>query len=383
LNSPWFSIVTVVAALVIGYVVLSNRDTAAPDGAREQSVVLGYYLKDAIITETSESGAPHVRFAASEVTQDTNDNSVTLAAVRADYVWPAKDSGANHDERALNNSTQRSANHWVLNADQARVPAEEKQSADRIELRGNVEAHSVNAAHDASLRTQSLDIDTDKQLASSAEAVRVDIDGHTATGRGLRVDMDKNRVQLVSEVTMRRAPNPRDTAPLSLPEAFESDSFEYSDNILILTKVRSKSEPFISADQARATGIDLSNNQWVLRGAVRMELPKRGLVTADLATVTVRNNRVVHAQLTGAPVNFQHTRSDSGQIIHGRANTIEYDVLTQILQFSGEPWFSDGKFELKSDFIEYNLTTEAAHGTRGSGGPVAHKNDAPSPETKD
>ncbi len=379
MNSPWLSIVTLLVALVIGYSVLSNRDSDSVASAHEQPLLLGYYLKDAIITETSDSGAPRVRFAASEVTQDAQDNSVTLTAVRADYLWRAADRGAKPGDAPVNSQL----NHWVVNADRARIPATANQSESRIELRGNVDAHSVGAAHSTVLSTQSLDIDTDKQMARTADTVRVDIDGHTANGRGLIVDMEKNRVLLESDVTVRLAANTRTVSAVSLPDVFESDTWEYNDNVLVLTKVRSKSEPIISADQARATGADLANNQWVLSGAVRLELPKRGLVTADLATVTVRNNRVVHVRLTGAPVNFQHRRKDSDQIVNGRAAVIDYDVLTQILQFSGKAWFNNGKFEFTSDFIEYNLTTEAAHGTRGSGGPVPRKSDAPNPAPRE
>jgi lipopolysaccharide transport protein LptA len=140
-----------------------------------------------------------------------------------------------------------------------------------------------------------------------------------------------------------------------------------------LTKVRSRSPPFISADKARATGEDLTNNQVLLIGSVRVELPQQGQLMADQATVTVRESRVVRAQVTGKPVKFEHRAKPTEPPVHGRARQIDYDVPAQTVQFTGDAWFNNGKFEFTSESIEYNLATGAARGTRGSGGPTQKK----------
>jgi len=384
MRSHWFSIVTLVAALMIGYSILSSREGAGLGGANEPPVIMGYYLRDAIITETADDGTPRARFAASQVNQEPDLNRVVMTSVRADYLWPAK----NGVETAP--SSQHPANHWVLNADAAYLPTppsapdeQESEAAElpttrTVELRGNVEAYNVGAEHDAVLKTEALDIDTDRELANTKDAVTVDIDGHAARGTGLNVDLKHTHVRLLADVslrlattTQRRAPQETPTADqppsLSLPELFESESFDYQDNVLTLTKVRSTTEPFISADLARATGADLANNQVILRGNVRMELPKRGLIEADAAKIGVRNSRVVYAEATGSPVRFQHQDKDDGRIVHGRANIIDYDVQTQMLRFMNDAWFNNNQFEIKSDLIEYNLATEAARGTRIEG----------------
>jgi LPS export ABC transporter protein LptC/lipopolysaccharide transport protein LptA len=377
MSSQWLNVVVVLAALMIGYGVFSRSDNDNIDNGLQQASLLSYTLKDAIITETDEAGHSRVRFAASEVAQDLHDSSVTLTSVRADYLLG--DAKKKNGNSALTNQ----GDHWVLNADQARIPAKADQSADRIELRGNVNAYSVDAPHSASLNTQSLDVDMEQRMAHTDDTVRVDIDGHAVNGRGLFVDMEKNHIQLKSDVTMQLAaikPNPAKSKPseaLSIPDLFEADRFDYSNNDLVLTKVRTKSEPFISANQARASGTDLANNQVVLSGAVRLELPKRGLVTADAATLTVQNNRIVHAQLTGAPVNFQHQRQGTDELIRGRGTTIDYDLPTQIVRFLGEAWFSKGKYEFTSDAIEYNLITEAAQGGQSRIVVTPHKDESP------
>jgi LPS export ABC transporter protein LptC/lipopolysaccharide transport protein LptA len=389
----WLNIAAPLAMLMIGYSVLSNRENDGFDGAQQLPQLLGYYLKDAIITETSATGAPRVRFAASEVNQNMDDDSVTLVAVRADYLWPA--------DEPQSNSANGETNHWVLNADRAHVPAKTDEGGARIELRGNVEAHSVKAAHFASVSTPALDIDTGRQVASTDERVQIDLDGHTVTGNGMLVDMNKNRVQLKSNVTMRLAANKpisvkrdRGNEPqLSLPDLFESDSLDIDDNVVLMKKVRSKSEPFISANELRTTSKELTNNQVVLSGAVRLELPKRGMVTADVATITVRENRIVHIQLTGNPVNFQHQGKNSNEIVRGRGTRVDYDLADQTLRFSGESWFSKAKYEYTSKALfEYNIETETVHAGQSSirvaprkddSGPADTPRDAPnSPDLK-
>jgi LPS export ABC transporter protein LptC len=362
MNAQWFGIAAL-AALMIAFGVLTGTDDEL-DPVQAQPEVLGYYVRNAIITETSETGAPRVRFAAADVTQNLSDNSVSLSAVRADYIWPAKE--PEKTQAAPQKEHSKQFNHWVLNADRARLNPKSSQNAERIELRGNVEAHSVGDVHNAVLSTQSLDLDTEKQIAHTTDAVQVDVDGHIATGHGLLVDVAENHVQLKDGGTLRVASSNREPATLSLPEVFEWDDLNFKDNVFVLTKVRSKAEPFISANQARATGADLANNQWVLTGAVRLELPNRGLLTADSATVSVRNNRVSHVQLAGQPVNFQHRRSND-QTIYGRATALDYDVPASLLRIPGTAWFRLDTLEWKQDATEYNLATGEARGKHGTG----------------
>jgi len=388
MKSHWFSIATVFAALLIGYNLIARRDTEI-DMAPGQSTVLGYYLKDAVVVETNAAGAPHMRFAASELHQ-TDDDRVTLTQVRVDYLTPKKERGQT--------SSATASRHWVVNADSALMPAnlrrppprgDNRLSTDQrdsqIKLRGNVTAQSTSADHSAMLSAPTLDIDAELEVATTDDDAIINIDGHTAHGRGLYADLNQNLVKLQSNVTLQMAatpaqaqtpaPRPGRNPTLSLPELFEMDALDYQDNILVLTNVRSRTPPFVSANQGRATGVDLTNNQVVLSGAVRLELPQQGWITADVATITVRNQRVVRAQVTGAPVNFQHRYKETEPPVQGRANAIDYDVLGQTVQFSGDAWFNNGKFEFASELIEYNLVTGAAHSTRGSGGTSSAKID--------
>jgi LPS export ABC transporter protein LptC len=347
--------------------VLTSRDNDGSNIAQQRPQLLGYFVRDAIITETSANGMPNVRFAATEAKQDIQDNSVMLSTVRGDYLW-------SNDQQPANAGPIH-ANHWVLNADTARIRGKSITTPDRIELRGNVEAHSVNAIHPAAISAPSLDIDVDRHLARSDDAVQLGLDGHTVNGRGLHVDMDKNHLQIESNVTMRLAENKPLTTkrarnnepPIVIPDLWESASIDVIDNLVVLKNVRSKVEPFIAADQLRANGPNLANNQVELSGAVRLELPKRGLITADTAIATVHDNRVVQIRLIGKPVEFQHQSKGNNEVVRGRGAIVDYDVATQTLRFTGESWFSKANFEYTSKTLfEYNMASETAHAGQSS-----------------
>jgi hypothetical protein len=44
MNSQWFSLVTLIAALVIGYGVIVSRDDESLDATQDQAVLTGYFL---------------------------------------------------------------------------------------------------------------------------------------------------------------------------------------------------------------------------------------------------------------------------------------------------------------------------------------------------
>jgi LPS export ABC transporter protein LptC/lipopolysaccharide transport protein LptA len=377
-SSQWFSFITLLAALLIGYAVITTRD-GEDDTTAVQAVLAGYHLKNAVIIETAADGSPQVRFAADEVVQSLNADGVALTSVRIDYQQAAADA----DGRPT---------RWVLNADRASVPAQAQRASQPVRLRGNVQAHSVGAPHDAVLNTDTLDIDTERQIATTSDLVDIDLDGHSARGRGLFVNMQTHQVRLRSQVALRFAAQPtaaitpgtpKPAPKISLPNIFESEELELNqDEVLTLKKVRSVTPPFVSADQARATGADLANNQVVLTGAVRIELPEQGTINADEATVTVRDDRVVRAIVTGAPVNLEHHPKDGGATVYGRASRVDYDVPAQSVLFSGDAWFTKGEYDFKSHSIIYDLATGAVRASRGTIGLGPRTDDISKPEQR-
>ena len=137
----WISITAMLAAMVVGFGALSNRDVEDTD-AVTTSEQPAFYAKDAIVLQTQEDGSPQLRLVANRIDQRVEDDSIMLRNVRVDYLKvPDK--------------------LWVLNADQGMVPADSRL----ITFSGNVQLHPADATPDAFLRTDALTVDTDRNLA--------------------------------------------------------------------------------------------------------------------------------------------------------------------------------------------------------------------------
>jgi lipopolysaccharide transport protein LptA len=126
----------------------------------------------------------------------------------------------------------------------------------------------------------------------------------------------------------------------------------------------------IKADRAEATGPDLGSSQWVLTGNVQVFLPE-GQLNADKATVQFVNKRIGSMSAAGAPARFEH-KLENGQIAHGHARVITFDMEHNDLQFLGDAWLSDGCSDISSSHISYDLATQRvrADSTPGDTTPV-------------
>ena len=142
-------------------------------------------------------------------------------------------------------------------------------------------------------------------------------------------------------------------APINL-EAASSD-FDYRNNTLLFRRVKITQGPLtVEAQEANATGLEFVNSQWTLRGQVRITLPD-GKLTADTATVSFKDNQIVHAQIRGAPAMFEQRLEKTGQLARGRAESIEYDVRNDTVQLVGDAWLSDGQNEIRGRTLVYDI----------------------------
>ena len=302
MNTQWFSVIAFVAAMLLGYAVIGQRDDDTI--SIPAPVIAGYYIKDATIIETGSNGAPRMRIAAVDVQQDARDNAVQLQTVKADYLTVA--------------TASEPSTHWTINAAQGHMPAK----SDVVTLSGNVVAQTVDAARAIVFTTAALDIDTKQEKANTDQAVTIDVGGHRITGQGLSADLPSEELSLAGSGELRMAANTPTPAissgsdsTISLPGIFDHEGLELrQDGSIRLIKVRSKTEPLVQADEATATNTELDNNRFTLRGNVILDLPAQGKVQSDSAIVTLRESRIVHATAAGQPatkgkaepVRFEH-----------------------------------------------------------------------------
>lgn len=140
---------------------------------------------------------------------------------------------------------------------------------------------------------------------------------------------------------------------------------------------------------ARGTEPSFENSQWTFTGDVHIEY-QDGVLDADTARLSFSGNRLQRAQVDGSPARFSHQPRGSSQRNQGSAQRIEMDVARQRVRLSGNAWYTDGRNEVTTAAIIYNMQDRSIETERGEGEenrvrmtirPDAQTPDAATPET--
>ena len=113
----------------------------------------------------------------------------------------------------------------------------------------------------------------------------------------------------------------------------------------------------IEAQQAVARAFRSENKQWEFRDAVLVKTAEAEL-TAQSATAAFENNVLVQARVEGSPAHFERRADGSERLARGRARSIEYDVVREVVTLSGDVWFGYGSDEFRGDTVVYDLRDE-------------------------
>jgi lipopolysaccharide export system protein LptA len=137
----------------------------------------------------------------------------------------------------------------------------------------------------------------------------------------------------------------------------------------------------------KARGVDKPGNLTEIDLSDTVHVEFRGAVLdADAAFVVVRNEQLVSVAVKGSQARFSHPRKDSDRRVEGRASAIEYNSTNNEVRFTGTTYWTDGRFDVNSDVVIYNLETGGFRGPLGgevrrSGRGAAP--DVPPPRTPD
>jgi len=139
----------------------------------------GYYLKDALLTQTDETGRQTLRAHAGTASQRAERGPIDLEQLEIHY-YPA----AGQD--------------WLMTSDAGSLPPEGKT----VLLQGDVRlrAAAAAAATGAVVRSEHLLLDIDRQIATTADPVRIQFPPHEIHARGLRADLKHETLRLESAV---------------------------------------------------------------------------------------------------------------------------------------------------------------------------------------
>jgi lipopolysaccharide transport protein LptA len=156
------------------------------------------------------------------------------------------------------------------------------------------------------------------------------------------------------------AAQPSCTGPIEIEaKPFEVD---YRNNNAVLREVViTQCEMRIEAAEARVTGgLNFENSRWTISGNVRITA-EGGRLSSDKAVVSFRDNVISHAEITGAPAEFEQQRDD-GTTSRGHANIMEYETDSGAISFRENAWLSDGRNEISGPQLVYNVKTQSVQG---------------------
>jgi LPS export ABC transporter protein LptC len=174
MNWRWVTIASLLAAVVIGYGALNRRDPASLT-ADESPPQPGYYVNDAVITQTQKDGSLGALFVAERIEQRPSDDAIAITNVRVNYF-------------------QAPPREWVLTAERGVVPA----NSQTVQLMGAVELRPSDAPN-AFLRTDALEIDMERNLARGIESpTKIRFGPHTLTARTFSADLKTEKVHMES-----------------------------------------------------------------------------------------------------------------------------------------------------------------------------------------
>lgn len=137
-------------------------------------------------------------------------------------------------------------------------------------------------------------------------------------------------------------------------DAASSDVDYRSNTVNFRDVVITQGNTRVSADAARATGLNFENATWNFRGNVRISVDG-GAMKSSEAVVNFAANRIARATITGTPAEFEQLRSETGELARGRAGLIEYDVPAGTVTLSNAAWLTDGRNDISGQQLVYNV----------------------------
>lgn len=175
----WLVTAALIAAVAVTWWLGRTGEEARDRGAMRRSVPQGYYLKDAVVRVTDQTGRVFYSIRAGRVERPEHEPRLDLEEVHIEY-------------RADDDSS------WQVNADYASTPNDYSY----VDLRGDVRVvrRAARATDATSIDTDELRFVPDLFLARTDRRVSITIGDNQLSGTGLKADLKANRFELESQV---------------------------------------------------------------------------------------------------------------------------------------------------------------------------------------
>lgn len=156
---------------------------------------------------------------------------------------------------------------------------------------------------------------------------------------------------LAAGVAPAAPPQGRDAVTL---DAASSEVDYRSNTVIFRDVIITQGDVRVSAQRARATGLNFDDSTWTFSGDVRITV-QGGALRSSEATVNFTANRVARAVIRGKPAEFEQKLEKSAGTARGRAESIEYDLVKRTVRLSDDAWLSDGSNEIRGQQLVYDL----------------------------
>ncbi|MEO6186299.1 MAG: LptA/OstA family protein [Steroidobacteraceae bacterium] len=131
----------------------------------------------------------------------------------------------------------------------------------------------------------------------------------------------------------------------------------------------------------REDGAD--DSTWDVKGEVHIEF-NGAVLDADAATVKFVDNRLKSVHVQGGPSRFSHPLKTGDRVVKGRAAVIDYDTATALVQFSGGTQFEDGRNQITTEKLTYNISDSSVSTSQSRSQAVIQPGSrVPTPKTPD
>lgn len=169
------------AAALFLWQLLNKEEPGVIDDNGDKTSLPGYYLNEAELTRFNEAGKAQYTIKADKIEQDPNTNVLNMSNIVVEY----------HDSA-----------DWLIKADEAQLPT----SREEIIFTGNVVATQNSSKDKIRFNSDSLQYNIETQQLSTNDRITVKKGMQVITAKGMLLDMQKERVQLRSQVKIRFNP---------------------------------------------------------------------------------------------------------------------------------------------------------------------------------
>ncbi len=174
-----FSLILLVLAAGL-WQLLKEEKPEIINNLQSQESIPGYYLDSAELTRYNKEGQVEYTISAEKIEQDLASNNLNLSNIQVNY---------------------HAQGNWIVKADNAILPA----SRETISFSGNVIASQPDQ-NKTSFISNSLNYNIANQVLSTKDSIRAIKGQQVITAKGMTLDMQNERIKLLSRVKIRFLP---------------------------------------------------------------------------------------------------------------------------------------------------------------------------------